>query len=724
MPTYLRLFPATNQFELKNGALNVAGHLYVYYNETDDLADIFDENGTQLQQPAILDNNGRARGLFVDASRVYRLEVYDQFDGLVYTVRKMVPSGGGAGSALGKTYEVVSSDGSIAVDKFDDGGVVTYDLSANVEDGTDLLEWIRCDGGVAQSGSDIVKPTYSAGTMLVGTTGVQVHADAYYHVTAHLRATKSDVDAYYDNVYVLFSLGSTPVTRQSVIIDYSMGLSQDFEVSTDVKVDADAELNLSIIGASNAGDVELLNMEMHRIYSGTPVIPGGVQRTLIAGANITIEHTGAGDVISSTGGGGGGTTEYTAGTGIVVDNTAHTISVANNVVIDGSYVHTDNNYTNADASKLAGIASGAEVNVQSDWNETNTASDAYIANKPDLSQYATQSDLADYQPLLTAGQNIAIDTTTWTISASGAAAQVQSDWAQTNDQSVDFIKNKPQNLVQDANYVHTDNNFTNADASKLAGIAAGAEVNVQSDWSITDTSSDAYIANKPQNLVQDASYVHTDNNFTNSDKNKLDGIESGAEANVQANWNETNSSSDAYIQNKPDLTDYVTDTELQTTLQGYQEALTAGSNITISGSTISATDTTYSAGTGLSLNGTTFSVDTSTIATQNDLSGKQNTLTAGNGIDITSDVVSAKVDGSTITVNGNGELVATGSSFTQLQSNWNETDTSSVQFILNKPNIPTVPTMKELVAGNNITLTEGVSDVTVACSVTVGTVVV
>jgi hypothetical protein len=716
MPTYLRLFPATNQFELKNGALNVAGHLYVYYNETDDLADIFDENGTQLQQPAILDNNGRARGLFVDASRVYRLEVYDQFDGLVYTVRKMVPSGGGAGSALGKTYEVVSSDGSIAVDKFDDGGVVTYDLSANVEDGSDLLEWIRCDGGVAQSGSDIVKPTYSAGTMLVGTTGVQVKANAYYHVTAHLRATKSDVYAYYDNVYVLFSLGNEPVTRQSVIIDYSMGLSQDFEVSTDVKVDADSELNLSVIGASNAGDVELLNMEMHRIYSGTPVIPGGVQRTLIAGANITIEHTGAGDVISSTGG-GGGTTEYTAGTGIVVDNTEHTISVANNVVIDGSYVHTDNNFTNADASKLSGIEAGAEQNVQSDWSVTDTSSDAYIANKPDLSQYATQSDLDNYQPMLTAGQNISIDTTTWTISASGAAAQIQSDWAQTNDQSVDFIKNKPQNLVQDADYVHTDNNFTNADVSKLAGIAAGAEVNVQSDWSVTDSSSDAYIANKPQNLVQDASYVHTDNNFTTAEKTKLSGIAAGAEVNVQANWNETDSSSDAYILNKPDLTDYVTDTELQTILQGYQEA-----------------------------------------------------LTAGNGISISSGTISAKVDGSTITVNSNGELVATGSSFTQQQSNWTQVDTTAVDYIKNKPttkpvvagsnititeglnsitiaasaapqvqsnwaetdtsaasyiqNKPTVPTMKELVAGNNITLTEGVSDVTVACSVTVGTVTV
>lgn len=40
-----------------------------------------------------------------------------------------------------------------------------------------------------------------------------------------------------------------------------------------------------------------------------------------------------------------------------------------------------------------------------------------------------------------------------------------------------------------------------------------------------------------------------------------------------------------------------------------QGKLTAGANIQISGSTISATDTTYSAGQGLDLNGTTFSVD-------------------------------------------------------------------------------------------------------------------
>lgn len=175
-----------------------------------------------------------------------------------------------------------------------------------------------------------------------------------------------------------------------------------------------------------------------------------------------------------------------------------------------------NDFTDALETKLNGIAAGAEVNVQSDWNETNTSSDAFIKNKPAIP--TKTSDL-------------------------------------TNDS--DF--------VSDANYVHTDNNFTTTLLNKLNGIAAGAEVNVQSDWNETNTSSDAYIKNKPtiptktsdltndSDFVSDANYVHTDNNFTTTLKNKLDGIAAGAEVNVQSDWNETDTSSDAYIKNKPSL---------------------------------------------------------------------------------------------------------------------------------------------------------------------------
>lgn len=117
--------------------------------------------------------------------------------------------------------------------------------------------------------------------------------------------------------------------------------------------------------------------------------------------------------------------------------------------------------------------------------------------------------------------------------------------------SYNDLSDVPSDLVQDADYVHTDNNFTDGDKSKLDGIESGAQVNVQSDWTESDSSSDAYIQNKPRNLVQDADYVHTDNNFTDSEKSKLGGIEAGAQVNVQSDWAESDSSEDSFIQNKP-----------------------------------------------------------------------------------------------------------------------------------------------------------------------------
>jgi hypothetical protein len=45
---------------------------------------------------------------------------------------------------------------------------------------------------------------------------------------------------------------------------------------------------------------------------------------------------------------------------------------------------TDGALGSADKVKLDGIESGANVNVQADWAETSTASDAYIENKPDI----------------------------------------------------------------------------------------------------------------------------------------------------------------------------------------------------------------------------------------------------------------------------------------------------------------------------------------------------
>lgn len=147
------------------------------------------------------------------------------------------------------------------------------------------------------------------------------------------------------------------------------------------------------------------------------------------------------------------------------------------LIVDGT---TNKVFTLTMKNKLDGIEAGAEVNVQSDWNQSDNTKDDYIKNKPNLATVATSGDYDD----LTNKPTI-------------PAAQIQSDWAQTDNTKKDYIKNKPQNIVTDANYVHTDNNYTTTEKNKLAGIESGAEVNVQADWSETDTTSDAYILHKP-----------------------------------------------------------------------------------------------------------------------------------------------------------------------------------------------------------------------------------
>lgn len=125
------------------------------------------------------------------------------------------------------------------------------------------------------------------------------------------------------------------------------------------------------------------------------------------------------------------------------------------------------------------------------------------------------------------------------------------------------------------------NDFTGAYKTKLDGIAANAQVNVIEGVNVNGAA--VTLTNKIANLiiptkltdltndgsyVTDANYVHTDNNFTTTLKNKLDGIAAGAEVNVQSDWSVTSTSSDAYIKNKPTkVSDFTNDSGFQNATQ-------------------------------------------------------------------------------------------------------------------------------------------------------------
>ena len=167
-----------------------------------------------------------------------------------------------------------------------------------------------------------------------------------------------------------------------------------------------------------------------------------------------------------------------------------------------------NAFTDDEKSKLNDIAPGAEVNVQSNWTETNSASDSFILNKPTIPTSTTQiaegTNLYYTEARVTANSAVAANTAKLATIATGAEVNVNADWNATSGDAQ--IINKPTiptsttQLPEGSNLYYTEarvtaNSTVAANTTKLATIATGAEVNVNADWSAV--SGDAQILNKP-----------------------------------------------------------------------------------------------------------------------------------------------------------------------------------------------------------------------------------
>ena len=174
---------------------------------------------------------------------------------------------------------------------------------------------------------------------------------------------------------------------------------------------------------------------------------------------------------------------------------------------------SSNDFSTALLNKLNGIADGAEVNVQADWNNTDSASDAFIKNKPasfpPSSHTHTKAQISDMPTKLSQFTNdpgyltsADIDTSQNHVHANkgilDSITQALLDKWNTVSNKVDKVSGKGLST----------NDFTAALLNKLNGIAAGAEVNVQADWSSTDSASDAFIKNKPSSFPP-SSHTHT-----------------------------------------------------------------------------------------------------------------------------------------------------------------------------------------------------------------------
>ena len=254
--------------------------------------------------------------------------------------------------------------------------------------------------------------------------------------------------------------------------------------------------------------------------------------------------------------------------------------LSNKPTIPAAQVNTDWNATSGIAQilnkpTLAPVATSGSYNdlsnkptipaaqVNADWNATSGV--AQILHKPTLATVATSgnyNDLTNKPTIPTVPSNVsAFQNDAGYISSQNiqqylpeVPAQVNADWNATS--GVAQILHKPTlaTVATTGNY----NDLTNKPT---------IPTQVKSDWNVLDTSSAAYIKNKP---IIPAAQVNADWNATSGvaqilhkptlatvatsgSYNDLTNKPTIPAAQVQANWNETNTSSMAFIKNKPTI---------------------------------------------------------------------------------------------------------------------------------------------------------------------------
>lgn len=244
-----------------------------------------------------------------------------------------------------------------------------------------------------------------------------------------------------------------------------------------------------------------------------------------------------------------------------------------------------------DKKKLNEIAAKAEVNVQSDWSQTDDTADDYIKNKPLVpilndqnlipSEYLPSYvddviEVADHPSLPTNGESGKIyitldDNKTYRWSGS-TYAEISSSLALGEESSTAYAGNKGKQNASNIVILQSQMSTAQTDITNIkngtekVGKAGEAE---KLSTNAGNATQPVYFANGvPVNTTytlgasvpSDAKFTDTTYNeattsaaglMSAADKQKLQNLKEEAQKNVQSNWNETNPSSDAFIQDKP-----------------------------------------------------------------------------------------------------------------------------------------------------------------------------
>lgn len=219
------------------------------------------------------------------------------------------------------------------------------------------------------------------------------------------------------------------------------------------------------------------------------------------------------------------------------------------------------NNTSPDSSGNVTLSIPA-AQVNSDWNAT--SGKAQILNKPSLSTVATSgsyNDLSNKPTIPT------VNNATLTIQKNGSAVKTFTANASADVTCNITVPTKTSDITNDSGYItgitssdvttalgYTPYNSTNPSGYQ-ANVIETVKVNGTAQ-TVTSKAVDISVPTKVSQLTNDSGY--TTNTGTVTSVNGVSPVNGNVtlsipDAQVQANWNETNTSSKAYIQNKPTI---------------------------------------------------------------------------------------------------------------------------------------------------------------------------
>lgn len=228
------------------------------------------------------------------------------------------------------------------------------------------------------------------------------------------------------------------------------------------------------------------------------IFPDDFQLKLTAGSNITISDD---NVISATGGGGGGTGDY---------NDLTNKPKINNVILSGNKTTSQLGLPTKTSDLLndSGFITAAVANLTFYYKKSETYTqeeiNALISAISTLTLTPVE-ELPDHDISTTTIYLVPKDVPS-TEDIYDEYIYVSNSWEKIGSTAADlsnyYTKAQADTLLarkvdKEAGKGLSTNDFTTAEKNKLAGIAAGAEVNVQADWNQTNVDADDYIKNKP-----------------------------------------------------------------------------------------------------------------------------------------------------------------------------------------------------------------------------------